>query len=89
MATKITATELGRNLSDVLNRVHYRGEAFEIERNGRTVALLQPADEKPNSTSRTLAEIMRGYSPADPSFADDLEEIQRSQGPIEIREWPT
>ncbi len=85
--TRITATELGRNLSDILNRVHYKGEVFEIERNGRAVALLQPSHEKSTSTAQTFADIMRKYSPGDPSFAEDLEDIQRSQGPAEIREW--
>jgi antitoxin (DNA-binding transcriptional repressor) of toxin-antitoxin stability system len=88
MATKITATELSRNLSDILNRVRYKGEAFAIERNGQTIAELRPAEERPRATMHTLAEIMRKYSPGDLSFADDLEEIQRSQGPFEIREWP-
>jgi len=88
MPTKISATELSRNLSDVLNRVRYKGEAFAIERNGQTVAVLQPAEEKPRATMHTLAEIIRRHSPVDPKFADDLEEIQRSQGPFEIREWP-
>lgn len=88
MPTKITATELSRNLSDVLNRVHYKGEAFAIERNGHTVAVLRPVEEAPKATLRTLAEIMRKYSPGDPSFADDLEEVQRSQGLAESPEWP-
>jgi prevent-host-death family protein len=43
-ATRITATELARNLSDVLNRVRYRGESFEIVRNGEIVAELRPCD---------------------------------------------
>ena len=34
METRITPTELARSLSDVLNRVRYRGERFRIERNG-------------------------------------------------------
>jgi prevent-host-death family protein len=88
MQTKITATELSRNLSDILNRVHYKGESFAIARNGRTVAMLQPANDRPRATMRDLAEIMRRHQPVDSKFADDLEEIQRSQGPFEIREWP-
>jgi hypothetical protein len=36
----------------------------------------------------SLAEIMRKHSPGDPSFAHDLEEAQRSQGPAEFPEWP-
>jgi prevent-host-death family protein len=88
MSTKVTATELSRNLSDILNRVHYKGESFAIQRSGRTVAVLQPAVERPKATLRTLADIMRRHQPADPSFADDLEEIHRLQGAVQIREWP-
>ena len=88
MPKKITATELSRNLSDILNRVHYKSESFEIQRNGRTVAVLQPSVERPKATLRTLADIMRRHQPADPSFADDLEEVHRLQGPVQIREWP-
>jgi len=40
--TTITATELARNLSDILNRVRYRGESFRVERNGEVVAEIRP-----------------------------------------------
>ena len=36
-ATRITATELARGLSDILNRVQYHNEQFVIERNGVVV----------------------------------------------------
>ena len=83
MATKITATELSRNLSDILNRVRYHGEEFTIERNGQAIAVLQPPFERPKATGPTLAQIIRRHSPVDPKFADDLEEIQRSQLPFD------
>ncbi|MFN0071262.1 MAG: type II toxin-antitoxin system prevent-host-death family antitoxin [Chloroflexota bacterium] len=38
--TKITATELARNLSDVLNRARYRGEHFIVERNGEPIVTI-------------------------------------------------
>jgi prevent-host-death family protein len=86
--TEITATELGRHLSDVLSRVQYRGESFVIQRNGRPIATLQPAGR---STSlhellRELAELRTG----DPLFADDLaaavEEGRRSK--VTDGQWP-
>jgi prevent-host-death family protein len=85
--TKITATELSRNLSDILNRVRYKGEAFAIERNGQTVAVLSPPKGTRKATWRTLAEIMERHQPADPSFADDLEKIHQSQGLPDFPEW--
>ena len=42
METKITATDLAKSLSDVLNRVRYRGERFLVERNGEPVAAVLP-----------------------------------------------
>lgn len=42
MPKKITATELGRNLADYLNRVTYRGKCFVVQRGGRAVAELRP-----------------------------------------------
>jgi antitoxin (DNA-binding transcriptional repressor) of toxin-antitoxin stability system len=43
MENLISATELARQLGDVLGRVRYRGESFVIQRNGIVVARLLPA----------------------------------------------
>ena len=40
--TRITATEASRNFSDLLNRAQYRGENFEVTRNGEVVARIEP-----------------------------------------------
>ncbi|MBI2767632.1 MAG: type II toxin-antitoxin system Phd/YefM family antitoxin [Chloroflexi bacterium] len=71
--TKITATELARNLSDVLNRVRYRGEHFIVERNGEVVAVLEP---KPEAKKRTREEFLRefGHMKLPHGFADALED---------------
>jgi antitoxin (DNA-binding transcriptional repressor) of toxin-antitoxin stability system len=77
MQTKITATELARNLSDILNRVHYKGESFVVERNGETVALLEPPK---NSKVFTVADFVEWWEKApkpDPGFWDDVEEAHR------------
>jgi antitoxin (DNA-binding transcriptional repressor) of toxin-antitoxin stability system len=75
MATKITATELARNLSDILNRVRYKGEEFTVERNGEVMAELKPAKK-----AITLGEFLRRWETLpkpDPDFWRDVEEGRR------------
>lgn len=83
MTTKITATELSRNLSDVLSRVQYQGESFVIERNGRPVAVLEPR----RATWQDLVDLLQRH-PVDDDFADDLEQAQRNQGEVQVHDWP-
>ena len=88
MATRITSTELARNLSDILSRARYKGEQFIIERNGETVATLGPAT-KP-ITWREFVEWWVNNRPDD-WFADDLEAIhaEMNQPLPEPPEWPS
>jgi prevent-host-death family protein len=88
METKITATELARGLSDVLNRVRYKGERFVIERNGEAVAVLEPLDGSKAVTFRELAERLKSVPRPDPQFADDLEAVQSEQSRTPPVEWP-
>ncbi|MPZ49196.1 MAG: hypothetical protein GEU75_07835 [Dehalococcoidia bacterium] len=76
METKITATELARNLSDILNRVRYRGERFVVERNGEVVATLEPPPTK-GITWREFLERWPTLPKPDPDFWDDVEEAHR------------
>ena len=46
MGTRISATRLSHDLSEVLNRVLYREESFLIERSGKTVARLEPVGSR-------------------------------------------
>ena len=57
METTITATELARNLSDILNRVRYRGERFRVERNGEVVAVLEPEAKRRFTTADFRREL--------------------------------
>lgn len=88
METTITATELSRRLSDVLNRVKYRGERFVVQRNGETIATITPVSPSPGVTlDDIIAKVGDFYAPGD-GFADDLEAIQAEQPPAEFPEWP-
>lgn len=89
METTITATELARSLSDILNRVRYRHERFVVQRNGEAIATIAPP-EPPRIVMLhdALAALSDLTMPGD-GFADDLEEIQRNQPPAEFPDWPS
>ena len=88
METTITATQLAKGLSDVLNRVRYRGERFVVQRNGETIATIEPVTNKPGITvSELIARVGDLEMPGD-GFADDLEAVQAAQGLVEVPEWP-
>jgi hypothetical protein len=89
MEQTITATELARCLSDVLNRVHYRNERFIVERNGQPVAVIAPPGPVRGTTLHEIAEKLRGLEFPGDGFADDLEEIQANQSRSEFPEWPS
>ena len=83
METRITATELARNLSDILNRARYRGEKFIVERNGEVVAKIEPPPKV--TTFREFLEMYDKLPPVDDQFADDLEAIHNAQGELALR----
>lgn len=87
MDTTITATELAKSLSDVLNRVKYRGERFVIERNGEPVATLAPVGPAPVTTLGELLALLRDLPRPDDQFADDLREIRASQSVLSETPW--
>jgi antitoxin (DNA-binding transcriptional repressor) of toxin-antitoxin stability system len=90
MEQRITASELAKNLSDVLNRVRYRGEHFLVERNGMPVATLSPAiPVVPPITLSEAARRLAGLKMPGEGFADDLEAIQAAQPPLEPPKWPS
>ena len=89
MESTITATDLAKRLSDVLNRVRYQGERFTIERNGERIATLAPAGAPAGITMREVVERMGAdFALLDEDFAADLEQVQREQSIIEPPAWP-
>ena len=84
---QLTATELARNLSDVLNRVHYGGEQFLITRNGKPIATLTPPTRESLPTVGDLLETIRDLPRLGPSFGDDIEEVISNQSKSEPPVW--
>ena len=80
MVNTVSATDLARNLGDILGRVRYRQEVFIVERNGEPIARLAPLA----GTAVGLAEGLRAWraaAPAEPEFADDLERVNAADRP--------
>jgi antitoxin (DNA-binding transcriptional repressor) of toxin-antitoxin stability system len=77
METTITATELARNLSDILNRVRYKGESFRVVRSGEVVAEIKPVPGAPAITWGEFVKIWDRLPKPDPEFWDDVEEARR------------
>ena len=71
METTITATELARHLSDILNRLRYKGESFRVERNGEVVAVLKPGERKTITWGEFVDRLATLPKP-DPEFWEDV-----------------
>jgi prevent-host-death family protein len=75
---RLSATEVARHFSDVLNRVA-AGEEIEVVRNGATVAVLSPPKARFLSPER-FRELIESLPPVDDDFAADLAEIRAGVG---------
>jgi hypothetical protein len=80
MQHTITTSQLATDLHDIMNRVRYKSERFIIAQDGEPIAALGPPAEPPKAaTWQDLHNALQSVPSPDPGFADDLEEIQRSQ----------
>ncbi|MBI4201995.1 MAG: hypothetical protein HY532_02615 [Chloroflexi bacterium] len=89
MQTRITATELARNLSDILNRVRYKGERFVEVRKEEVVAVIEPVEPMKHSTLGDLIKFLKETPLPDPDFARDVEAGIAAQGKATFPEWPS
>ena len=81
MKNTVTATELARNVGDILARIRYRHESFIIERNGKAIARIVPIDPDERGTVREALAAWATGAGTDPSFADDLARVNAADRP--------
>lgn len=79
--TRLTATELARNLSAVLNRVA-AGERIEIVRNGMSIAVIAPPERHLSSAEDTRA-FLEGLPDADDGFAGEIDALRSELLPLD------
>jgi prevent-host-death family protein len=85
--TQLTATEVARSFSEVLNRVA-AGEEIEVVRAGAPVALIAPPRPRLLSAAR-FRELLASAPPVDEQFAEDLRRLRREAGPTPENPWPS
>jgi antitoxin (DNA-binding transcriptional repressor) of toxin-antitoxin stability system len=82
----MTATEVSRHFSNVINRVD-SGEEIEIVRNGRAIAELRRPSQPVGVSGAALRELIDGLPPLDADFAREVERERELLG-AETGEWP-
>lgn len=78
MSKRISATEAARTFSDLINRVHYRGEEFIIERGGQPVCKIGPVGPT-RCTVEELSRVMAELPPLDDDYVRTVRELTRKQ----------
>lgn len=76
MKSVISSTEAARHLGDYLARIKHRGESFILTRNDQPLAELVPIEKNRRGTWGEVRAALAAL-PRDPSFADDLERVNR------------
>ncbi|KAJ6645075.1 Ribonuclease VapC1 [Pseudolycoriella hygida] len=72
MPKVITVTDMVRSFSDIIGRVHYQGESFDIKKGANIVAKIMPV--KPNNTI-AVKDLNEFFSNGPHLDKDDIEEF--------------
>lgn len=83
---RMSATEVSRNFSAVMNRVS-AGEEIEIVRNGMPIMEMRPPSRPRGISAAALLELHANLAAMDDEFAHDVEEASRTIWP-EPNQWP-
>ena len=84
--TRMTATEVSRNFSSVINRVD-AGEEVEIVRNGRPIAELRRPSGPRGISGAAFKALVESLPQLDEDFARDVQAARRALGPPKSK-WP-
>ena len=84
---RLTATEVARSFSDVLNRVA-QGDEVEVTRAGAPVAVITKPRARLLSAAR-FRELLATAPPVDDEFADDVRRIRSEAGQVPESPWPS
>jgi prevent-host-death family protein len=85
--TRLTATEVAREFSAVVNRIG-AGEEIEVVRNGVPVIEMRPPTPGRLISAARWDELMQSIPSPDDDFAQDVEAARREIGPPPDS-WPS
>jgi prevent-host-death family protein len=75
---QLSATDVSRRFSEVLDDVERSGESYVVVRHGRAVATIGPAD---GGTGKALKGALRA-NPLDKGWADEVRKLREEMGPV-------
>ena len=82
MAQIVKATEAVRSFSDIINRVYYKGESFDIQKGNNIVAQITPVENKSSVKVKNLDALFKNGPHLDPEdaeqFMKDVDDVRRS-----------
>jgi prevent-host-death family protein len=84
---RLTATEVARSFSEVLNRIA-QGEEIEVTRSGAPVAVITTPRARLVSADR-FRELLATAPPVDDDFVEDVRRIRREAGTSPESAWPS
>ncbi|WP_425362817.1 antitoxin [Candidatus Tisiphia endosymbiont of Hybos culiciformis] len=87
MPKVITVTEAVRSFSDIIGRVHYQRESFDIKKGGNIVARITPAKISDSIAVKDLNEFFRNGPHLD---KDDIEEFAKDINTVKslkLQDW--
>jgi antitoxin (DNA-binding transcriptional repressor) of toxin-antitoxin stability system len=87
MKLRISATETARRFSELMNRVRYRGESFVVERGGKPVCEILPAQPSKFS-GRELTDLLRSLPKPDEEYFALVENLIAKQSTVAESRWP-
>jgi antitoxin (DNA-binding transcriptional repressor) of toxin-antitoxin stability system len=87
-ARTLSATEFSKQLSDVLNRVHYQRETIVVERGGKPICQVSPVSAPSNFQLSDLIALLDTLPVADEQWAKAVAQGVAEQEAFEGIEWP-
>jgi antitoxin (DNA-binding transcriptional repressor) of toxin-antitoxin stability system len=79
----ISVTEASRNFADCVNRAHYQGTTFILEKNGIPVARIVPTVRKPErgqEVAAVLRQAVEDVHPGEEEATSWLHDLEQSRG---------
>lgn len=75
MSRLISVTEMVRSFSDIISRVYYKGEVFDIKKGDNIVARISPI--KPYHNLMKVSDLNNFFSTAPKLDADDIDDFEK------------
>lgn len=91
MPELITITDMMRSFSDIVGRVYYKGESFDIKKGANIVARLSPAKGKSKLTISDLNNFFYNSPHLDKSdidlFSNDIKDLKSLRQTGDVNKW--